>query len=59
MRYEGKTALTKLKLENDKKEAAEKEDLTEVIEVSDEAAAVMNEIKKGFERLRLSNLTRR
>ena len=52
MQFIGKTEKSKLTPE-------ELEKLVDVIEISDEATAIMEEIKFGFDRLRLSNLTRR
>ena len=48
MKYLGKTKLSKL----------EEEDKADYIEVSDEADAILTEIKTGFERLRVSSLRR-
>ena len=56
MRYEGKTKFSKLKLENQAKKEEDKQDLSDIIEISDEADAIIQEIKQGFEKLRLSNL---
>lgn len=52
MKYLGKTKIDKKKLDKD-------DDVADYIEITDEAAAILTEIKNGFERLRLSNLTRR
>lgn len=49
MKYLGKSKLAKL-------EGKEKGDF---IEISDDADAILEEIKKGFEALRLSNIMRR
>ena len=49
MKYVGKTKLSKMTLE----------EKAEAIEISDEADAIMTEIKEGFDRLRLSNIMRR
>ena len=52
MKYIGKTKKSKLTPE-------ELEELGEVAEISDEADAILQEIKFGFDRIRLSNLVRR
>ena len=46
MKYLGKSKLAKIK----------EEDKVNYIEITDEADAIITEIKQGFERLRLSNL---
>jgi len=52
MKYIGKTAKSKL-------DAKELEEIADVIEISDEAMAIVEEINKGFERLRISNLMKK
>ena len=49
MKFIGKTEKANLKPE-------ELEKLIDVVEISDEASAIMQEINRGFERLRLSNI---
>jgi len=52
MKYVGKKELTKYKQE-------ELDKLGDYAEISDEAAAIIEEIKIGFERLRLSTIMSR
>lgn len=59
MKYLGATKLSKLTADNLVLKEEDKIDLKEYAQISDEADAVLEAIKEGFERLRLTTLTKR